>query len=106
MCLNPGPQNWDAELPAQSVPCPPPHPDDRLMEPAAHAVQKVGGGERPASPRQDRQRGGRRGCPGRGERPGGLAWGRDPRASPCLSPAALPSVAPLALLCPAERLAL
>ena len=56
MCLNPGPQNWDAELPAQSVPCPPPHPDDRLMEPAAHAVQKVGGGERPASPRQDRQR--------------------------------------------------
>ena len=38
MCLNPGPQNWDAELPAQSVPCPPPHPDDRLMEPAAHAL--------------------------------------------------------------------
>ena len=78
MCLNPGPQNWDAELPAQSVPCPPPHPDDRLMEPAGHAIQKVGGRERPVSPRQDRQRGGRRGCSRRGEHPGGPGLGEGP----------------------------
>lgn len=65
MCLNPGPQNWDTELPARSAARPPPHPDDRLMEPAGHAVQKGAGGERPASPRQDRRCGDRRGCSGR-----------------------------------------
>ena len=95
MSLNPDLQNWDGGAPSQSVPRPPPHPNDRLMEPVGGRGWAVGRDLR----LQDGQAEG--GALGGVSVRGSWARRRDPWASSCLSPMALTSVVPthLAMSC-------
>lgn len=84
MYLNPGLQNWDAALPGGSAPRPPPHPDDRLMEPSGQPLrpekEPVGRGRRGETcvPKTGQAARGQKGCSERGERPGVLGPGEGP----------------------------